>query len=419
MMSTSRRSGLLLTPTPRLRTTPSPCRSRPRVFFCALCALLLGCLSACEPAGRPATIRVPADAPTVQAAIDRAASGDTIRLAPGTYREQITIGSAGLVLAGSAYLRSGADSLIQRTALDGGGADYAIRIDSVGEPVTLMGLTIRNADDGITAMRPFTLTRCLVTETTDGIDYEGGGGRVEHCRFTRNRDDGIDLDGATAAIIRHNEIVDNGDDGIEIRLHAFEGDTLRTQIADNLIARNGENGIQLIDYEVPTPRTFRIERNVIADNAMAGIGIMGDTTTTENYEGDAIAEQVVVVNNTIAGNDHGLTGGGNLVGVNNIIAGSTTLGAKNVTGGASVLAHTLFFRNGREAENTVLDEAATLRTDPQLDPRYALRSGSPAIDAGTARYVWKNRRILDLSPDAYVGAAPDLGAKEHAPAAPP
>jgi hypothetical protein len=279
-----------------------------------------------------------------------------------------------------------------------------------------MGLTIRNADDGITAMRPFTLTRCLVTETTDGVDYEGGGGRVTHCRFAHNRDDGIDLDGATAAIIRYNEIVDNEDDGIEIRLHAFEGDTLHTQIADNLIARNGENGVQLIDYEVPTPRAFRIERNVIADNAMAGVGIMGDTTTTENYEGDAIAEQVVVVNNTIIGNNHGLTGGGNLVGVNNIIAGSTTLGAKNVTGGASLLSHTLFFQNGRETENTSIDEATTLRVNPQLGSGYVLSPGSPAIDAGTARYIWQNKHIVDRAPDSYAGTAPDLGAKEHTPA---
>jgi len=50
-------------------------------------ALLLLCLVTC-PASRAAiaaTIRVPEDAPTLKAAIARAAPGDTIVLGPGTY----------------------------------------------------------------------------------------------------------------------------------------------------------------------------------------------------------------------------------------------------------------------------------------------------------------------------------------------
>ena len=39
----------------------------------------------------PQTFKVPGDFPTVQAAVDAAAAGDTIALAPGTYAEQVTI----------------------------------------------------------------------------------------------------------------------------------------------------------------------------------------------------------------------------------------------------------------------------------------------------------------------------------------
>ncbi len=53
----------------------------------ALLALLL--VFAVPYTTNAATIRVPADRPTIQAAIDASVSGDTVLVAPGTYREAI------------------------------------------------------------------------------------------------------------------------------------------------------------------------------------------------------------------------------------------------------------------------------------------------------------------------------------------
>ena len=56
---------------------------------CAATTLLISLVSA--PPGLAATIRVPADYSTIQAAADAASSGDTVQIAPGVYAEQILI----------------------------------------------------------------------------------------------------------------------------------------------------------------------------------------------------------------------------------------------------------------------------------------------------------------------------------------
>ena len=65
---------------------------------CAATTLMISLVSA--PPGLAATIRVPADYSTIQAAADAASSGDTVEIAPGVYAEQILIVGKNLTLAG-------------------------------------------------------------------------------------------------------------------------------------------------------------------------------------------------------------------------------------------------------------------------------------------------------------------------------
>ncbi|MDP6775997.1 MAG: right-handed parallel beta-helix repeat-containing protein [Candidatus Latescibacteria bacterium] len=358
-------------------------------------------------------IRVPADHSTIQGAIDAAADGDTIIVSPGLYQESLVLADKTIALVSKHFL-TGRPDAIAETIIDGDGGDNVIKVtDTVGLETTISGFTIRNADDGITAYGSFRLTHCHITQTADGIDFERGGGLVRYCRFTHNRDDGIDLDGPTAATVEHCEIVDNNDDGIEIRLHPYTGETLRVHIRNNRIERNGEDGIQLIDYDTVSDRTFVIEGNVIADNAMVGIGCMGGSNTREDYSGAPIPEPIQVFNNTFADNGHHITGGANLLGVNNIFQGAAMLAIKRVAG-KSRFHRNLFWRNTDHQQDSNVELKGMVQVDPLLDADRLLREGSPAIDAGIARVTWQGEALKVVHPAEIRGTAPDLGAFERA-----
>ncbi len=64
-------------------------------------SLVLVCLATTAVVGVSATLRVPADYDTIQAAVDAAAPGDTILIAPGVYDEAVMIqGKADLTIKG-------------------------------------------------------------------------------------------------------------------------------------------------------------------------------------------------------------------------------------------------------------------------------------------------------------------------------
>src|SRR5438105_6828191 len=83
------------------------------------------------------TIHVPADQPTIQAAINAAANGDTVLVAPGTYRENINFMGKAITVTSS-----GGPSV---TTIDGGAAGSVVTFTSnEGTNSVLSGFTITN-----------------------------------------------------------------------------------------------------------------------------------------------------------------------------------------------------------------------------------------------------------------------------------
>jgi hypothetical protein len=355
-------------------------------------------------------IYVPEEALTVQAAIDLAGEGDLVLIAPGTYYENLHI--AGKTITVASYFHTTQDpGFIDQTIIDGGGNTVITVNSSVGPETKIIGLTIQNGNDGISPAAKLHILHNRFTGNRDAIDYEGGGGICRNNVFENNSDDAIDLDGPVEVIIEDNIIRDTGDDGIEIRLQPYSGPTLNIIIRRNIITDSDEDGIQLVDYDDLSDRHFLIEGNVIKNSRKVGLGLMDNQISNEDFRGAGIPEPILLFNNTFINNNHSLTGGANLVALNNIFVGSTELALKNVAGD-SIAAYNLFWGNGMDFQNSNVDTTYTILADPLLDPAAWPLPDSPAIDAGITHFVWNSEVVLDLQPNDYSGIAPDLGAYE-------
>ena len=355
------------------------------------------------------TIQIPEDEPTIQAGIDTAGDGDLILISPGLYYENINLDRKTVTLA-SWFYTTGYEKYIEQTVIDGGG-NTVIEVASVGNETKIVGLTIQNGNDGICAFSKINVLNNCIIDNVDGVDYQDGGGICSNNIFANNRDDGIDLDGSSTVTITNNIIQDNDDDGIEIRLHEYSGSVLNIDIRGNTISGNQEDGIQLIDYPDLSDRVIRIERNVFVNNVMAAVGLMADGNTVEDLNGAAIPEEVYLINNTFVGNSYGVTGGANLIAINNIFADTQGSALRRVAVD-SIASFNLFWNNGTDHEESVIDLANSLFDDPLLESDYSLTASSPAIDAGTASFEWQGETVLDIPETSYSGSAPDIGAYE-------
>ena len=263
-------------------------------------------------AARAQSVRhVPAQHPTITAAIAAAVDGDSIVIASGTYRETLVLNGKAITIISQAA-RAGAERAADSTIIDGGGAPRVVLVDRTQrKPVALVGLTIQNGDDCIYGHGIFHLLRSRITGCTDGIDYDRtGGGILRGNVFEGNRDDGIDLDHDVRALIEHNLIRNNNGDGIEIRLQPYTGEVAESVIRYNAIHGNREDGIQIIDYPGVAKRRLVLVGNVISDNGQAGIGCMSDAVTREDFRAAVIPEPIVLEGNLLRGHQVELSCGG-------------------------------------------------------------------------------------------------------------
>lgn len=290
---------------------------------------------------------------TLGAAFARAAAGDEIDVAAGTYAETLT-----------------ATALDGITLLGGWSADFASR-DPIANATAVVG-------DGVGF--PLRLVDCKEWRI-DGFAFDGRGAwyavtaeatldvatftlALSNCTVTGASAYGVYLRGARATIDRC-AVTDNGQAGIAAHSNY---EWVQLKLTRSLVARNG-SGLYLIGF-----RLFEIFNNVIADNAGWGVWISYPGWTAQ------------VFNNTIVRNAGGGIGAGYYKAIwaqNNIIAFNGAPGFNNVQNNYVQAGFNDVYGNVGGDYFNVVPPATDLSVDPGLDDTWHLAPGSPLVDAGT------------------------------------
>jgi hypothetical protein len=230
-------------------------------------------------------IEVPTDYPTIQAALNASAEGDTIIVFPGSYVENINFRGKNVILT-SLYFMESDTSYITSTIIDGSNPVY---------PDTASCVIFNSGEDSTAVIQGFTITGGGGTKWLDmhgaGIYREGGGILVEFSSPT-----------IVHNMIRNNACTDlsgvtsTGGGGIRI------GDGNPRLVNNSIIYNEARYGAGIVlNYT-----GARIVNNVIASNTGgqdynggSGIWITGNLTGKSKY----------IINNTIAYNTSILANG--------------------------------------------------------------------------------------------------------------
>ena len=239
-------------------------------------ALLLGC---CLVAGSAsaATLNVPADQPSIQAAIAAASDGDTVLVAPGTYQEQIDFLGKAITVKSS------------------GGSATTILYGSGGVPI----VTFHSGEGNASVLQGFTLTHAYSTGPgTAAVSISSASPTIEDDVFTANSDGSgtgscIYGSNSSAVIVRDLFSHDTGAAGLP------GGWTVvltgaSPMVADDVFANNSSSGLSLTvlqDGGTPQVNSNTFVGNVTGFRA-------GDTET--------FPVATTFVNNIIAFNQVGL-----------------------------------------------------------------------------------------------------------------
>lgn len=300
--------------------------------------VLMVILALCAGALSAATIHVPADQPTIQAALNIGLDGDTVLVAPGTYYENLNFVGRDVVLA-SEFIRTGDTNYISQTIIDG---SHLTQGDALGSVIRIMsnesldaqviGFTITGGKGMFSQGAYGTFGR-----RGGGILVEGGSATISHnvimgnnCIASFPKGAGI-ATGSGDAEISNNVIKNNILSGVNYErgggVVAYDMDYLL--ISDNIIQDNQSSGVWLLTVEDGT-----IERNLIADNETDGIWMQAAPMIRDNEilrnGGDGIHANYShpsIVGNVIAGNSRGIVSrASHMEIVNNTIVNNCGLG---------------------------------------------------------------------------------------------
>jgi hypothetical protein len=409
------------------------------IIFCILMVGIVAGAFALNRQSQAVTVRrVPEDYPTIQAAIQAADPADLIEVQAGTYNENLVLDRPVTLTAATFDAANPANNT---TVINGGdGVTMTVPPNLTQMPI-VRGFVIQSNSGGIQAASPFIVEFSFFLGSSDQVSYQWGAGGINRNNvYFKPGDDAIHLDHTDRPLlIENNRILYATDDGIEANLQDKPSPPaiVDINIWNNIIIGSRDDGIQLIDFPgapQDTNRRFVIVGNLIANSQKAGIGLMPNASSVEDFSGADLIEPVRIFNNTFYGNNHGISGGDNLVAFNNIIVNSTGRGiwrAEGPPGSNSAVSYTLFFNNTLDADQSAIGPGIVTGQDPlfsappnpgpdgaweTVDDDFSgllLQASSPAIDKGITQYTTVSGELVPANElTGFIGAAPDLGWRE-------
>ncbi|ALN60952.1 leupeptin-inactivating enzyme 1 [Lysobacter antibioticus] len=324
------------------------------------------------PAAAQTTLRVPADYPTIQAAINAAVAGDTVLVSPGSYPERLNYDGKAITV-----ISEGGPAA---TVIDGGNSGNVLVFDSgEGPAARLEGFTIKNgrasfgAGIDILAASPSIVGNIFDTNTQTAGGYGAAiGGNGSSALIERN-------------IFRNNSCDSQHLSGVITFVNGSSPD-----IVNNLIV---DNPCRAITITLPSGNSPQVSNNTIVGNR-TGIKVSAQVNSTLH----------LYQNNILAGNAVGF----------------------EITNGSA--ANNPLFKNNLVFNNTsnyvgVTDQTGingNLSADPLFVApaagNYHITAGSPAVDAGaTADFLPETdidgeKRVIDGNGDGVHSV--DIGADE-------
>ncbi|MFD7154761.1 right-handed parallel beta-helix repeat-containing protein [Kribbella sp. NPDC059898] len=274
-----------------------------------------------RPAGEHVTIRVPADAPTISAAVSVAQQGDLVLVAPGTYHESVRITTAHVTLRGESR---------DKVVIDG-----ELRQPN-GIVVTAPGVAVENL-----TVRGNTQNGVLVTGSVKAADAQPGQGGydtgdepvrfldsflVSHVTSTRNGLYGIYAFSARNGVIRDSYTSGGADSGI----YVGQCKPCQVVVQDNVAEYNAVG----IEGTNASGEMYFVRNRIVGNR-------VGLTTGSDHQEKLLPQQGAVVAGNLIAANQQpatpeqadggwgigvGIDGGSNNQLVHNRITGNINAG---------------------------------------------------------------------------------------------
>ncbi|MES2392386.1 MAG: Ig-like domain repeat protein [Acidobacteriota bacterium] len=270
-------------------------------------AIVLGWLSCAAVAQR--TIRVPADAATIQGAIKQAQAGDTVLVSPGTYKEALDFGGTSVLVRSVDLTRP------DLTVLNVTGNQVGVTIahgEQGSAGAGLEGFTVTGAhyvagqaviDQGgcgvyVQGATPL-IARNVMQSNTFGICLFGGAVNVISNVVQDNTLGGVLSSNADDVVIRDNVVYENGNSQIPrsaggMKLAASHGLRVEQNVISNNAGHFGAIDLTVTDSGVDEPRSIWIRSNTIVDNALPDSNAKGWQVHVTGFQnGVTIANNIV------------------------------------------------------------------------------------------------------------------------------